>query len=86
VQSQDVIVVASLCAVYQSDEVARTLVALFESQHQAHRLLNQLLFREIKQVTLRVCRIVDGGGSVVFHCRHMMSRVVRARRNAVPNR
>ena len=53
VQSQDIIVVASLCTVYSSDEVARTLVALFESQHQAHRLLNQLLFREIKQVRER---------------------------------
>jgi hypothetical protein len=49
VQSPDTIVVASLCDVYQSDEVARVLVSIFESQHQTHRLLNQLLYREIKR-------------------------------------
>jgi hypothetical protein len=49
VSSPDTVIVASLCDVYQSDEVARVLVSIFEAQHQTHRLLNQLLFREIKR-------------------------------------
>lgn len=49
VSSPDTLIVAALCDVYQSDEVARVLVSIFEAQHQTHRLLNQLLFREIKR-------------------------------------
>jgi hypothetical protein len=49
VNPADVIIVCALADVYQNDELARTLVSLFEANHQAHRLLNQLLYREIKR-------------------------------------
>eukprot|EP00179_Madagascaria_erythrocladioides_P003782 CAMPEP_0198308766 /NCGR_PEP_ID=MMETSP1450-20131203/1338_1 /TAXON_ID=753684 ORGANISM="Madagascaria erythrocladiodes, Strain CCMP3234" /NCGR_SAMPLE_ID=MMETSP1450 /ASSEMBLY_ACC=CAM_ASM_001115 /LENGTH=793 /DNA_ID=CAMNT_0044011471 /DNA_START=83 /DNA_END=2464 /DNA_ORIENTATION=- len=49
VLAQDVVLISVLCDVYQSNEVAHVVVSIFEANNQAHRVLNQLLFREIKR-------------------------------------
>jgi len=48
IQARDVVVVSTLCQCYQSNEIAALVVSIFESHDQALRLINQLLFREIK--------------------------------------
>lgn len=46
--SQDIIMLATLCRVYESEELSKTIIRIFNSEGQALRLLIQLIYRDLK--------------------------------------
>lgn len=47
-------IVSTLCRVYESDELSKTLIRLFHAEGQALRLLMQLIYRDLK-ATSKFC-------------------------------
>jgi len=45
---QDIVIIATLCKVYESEELSKTVIRIFNSEGQALRLLIQLIYRELK--------------------------------------
>jgi len=46
--SPDIVIIAALCKVYESNEVIRSIVHLFSHERKELSLLNQLIYRELK--------------------------------------
>mmetsp|Transcript_20990 Transcript_20990/g.29449 ORF Transcript_20990/g.29449 Transcript_20990/m.29449 type:complete len:525 (-) Transcript_20990:103-1677(-) len=44
----DIVILSTLCRVYESDELSKTLIRLFHAEGQALRLLMQLIYRDLK--------------------------------------
>ena len=49
IMAPDFVFISTLCNVYESNEVSRTVINLFNAEGQVLALINQFLYRELKK-------------------------------------